>query len=1165
MKSISEYSVKKPISIIMMTLIVIVLGVFSLSKMSLSLFPDVNLPYIVVVTTYTGATPEEVEVEVTKKIESSVSGVTNFDGITSSSSKHYAMSVITFVEGTNMDTAFLDIRESLDRIKFKEGVSSPMIMRISPDMLPVMTLTISRDYGSEVSDEEALIATTKWLEEEVQQKLNQTEGVADVSISGTSDTVLKITLNDVALKELSLSNEQVLDKINRSNIEGLVGFSLDTDGIQMLYIGNKVEGLANLKEIPIFYDDVNDRIYVLEELAQIQLVNNDDASYSKINGKLGVIISIQKQSEYGITEVVKAINTTLEEIAAAEERYPVSYQSILDQGKYINLAISTIVENILLGAILAVIVLIIFLRDWKATGIVAVSMPVSIIGTFALMYFTGITLNVVSMGGLALGVGMLVDNSIVVIENIYRMLSEGASKKEAAIYGTKQVAAAITSSTLTTIAVFIPMFFMEGIIADVFRSMSLTVIYSLTASLLVAITIVPSASGHILKEKKEYNQSKFGKKVFHIYEKTLGYTLRHQAITIILVLVFFVGSGLLAYSRGFTLMPKTDEGSISVTLTVDKKTDFTNLSKIADATTNQIREEIDDLDIISTQIGSSGILSSLMGGFGGTQSTVNYEISLKDDRKLSTTQNLAKVRDIFTKFDYSVVEDGKTIDIEVLEIEVSEASSINMAFGSQGIVIDIKGQNLQDMKKVAEHIATLIEDVEGIEAIDDGISVGDPQLRVVVDQDLALKQGLTSQDVKDSINLFYTSLGISSIVNTRTGIYYTVDGVEYEMTAAATGIVGTTGIDYQTFLGMIALFDEGLLTALNDAFEKGEIYPYAINPFLVTETIALPGVFNPDNPQGFIYVNPMLEYKVEAGTYTFQEANKNVVTIPGETPTTIVTYTPHEGYLLLSSAIKGHVYSESETNPTLVIQEEGFATITTDGKNRVISVTAKYSDGVNKTSIASAVADKVNEYLEKEEFQKQYNGIKVAFSGENETTMLAVEDLIYVCLVGILLVYMIMAIQFQSLKSPLIVLSVVPLSFTGGFLACYLTGIELSIVAIIGLIMLVGIVVNNGIVLIDYINVLIEEGKSIKEAIITASKTRIRPIFMTSITTIFGVLPLAIGFGQGAEIMQPLAIAVVGGLTYATLLTLIVVPTIFGLSNNKKLKKELLENESDER
>ncbi|HOD61836.1 MAG TPA: efflux RND transporter permease subunit, partial [Bacilli bacterium] len=234
MKSISEYSVKKPISIIMMTLIVIVLGVFSLSKMSLSLFPDVNLPYIVVVTTYTGATPEEVEVEVTKKIESSVSGVTNFDGITSSSSEHYAMSVITFVEGTNMDTAFLDIRESLDRIKFKEGVSSPMIMRISPDMLPVMTLTISRDYGSEVSDEEALIATTKWLEEEVQQKLNQTEGVADVSISGTSDTVLKITLNDVALKELSLSNEQVLDKINRSNIEGLVGFSLDTDGIQML-------------------------------------------------------------------------------------------------------------------------------------------------------------------------------------------------------------------------------------------------------------------------------------------------------------------------------------------------------------------------------------------------------------------------------------------------------------------------------------------------------------------------------------------------------------------------------------------------------------------------------------------------------------------------------------------------------------------------------------------------------------------------------------------------------------------------------------------------------------------------------------------------------------------------------------------------------------------
>ncbi len=1149
----------------MMTLIVIVLGVFSLSKMSLSLFPDVNLPYAVVVTTYTGATPEEVEVEVTKKIESSISGITNFDSITSSSSEHYAMSMITFVDGTNMDTAFLDIRESLDQINFKEGISSPMIMRISPDMLPVMTLTISRDYGSGISDEEALIATTKWLEEEVQQKLNQTEGVADVSISGTADTVLKITLNDTALKELSLSNEQVLDKINRSNIEGLVGFSLDTDGIQMLYIGNKVEGLANLKEVPIFYDDVNDKIYVLEELAQIQLVNNDEASYSKINGKLGVIISIQKQSEYGITEVVKAINTTLEEIVENEETYPVTYQSILDQGKYINLAISTIVENILLGAILAVIVLLIFLRDLKATGIVAVSMPVSIVGTFALMYFTGVTLNVISMGGLALGVGMLVDNSIVVIENIYRMLSEGSSKKEAAIYGTKQVAAAITSSTLTTVAVFVPMFFMEGMIADVFRSMSLTVIYSLVASLLVAITVVPTASSHLLKEKKEYNQGKFGKKVFHVYEKTLDYTLKHKGLTIILVLALFVGSGLLAYSRGFTLMPKTDEGSISVTLTVDKKTEFANISKIADATTTQIMEEIDDLDIVSTQIGSSGILSSMMGGFGEAGSSVTYEISLKDDRIFSTTENLVKVRDIFTNFNYQVVNNEETIDIEVLEIEVSEASSINMAFGSQGIVIDIKGQNLQDMKKIASHISTIIHDVEGIEKIDDGISVGEPQLRVIVDPSLALKQGITSQDVKDSINLFYTSLGISSIVNSSTGVYYIVDGVEYEMTAEATGIVGATGIDYQMFLGMIALFDEGILTALNEAFEKEEIYPYAINPFLATETIALPGVFNPDNPQGFIYVNPMLEYKMEEGVYTFQEANKNVITIPGETPMTIVIYTPHEGYEMLTSAIKGHVYSESETNPTTIIQEDGFSTITTDGKNRVISVTAKYSEGVNKTTVASEVADKVNEYIETEEFLKQYNGIKVTFSGENETTMLAVEDLIYACLVGILLVYMIMAIQFQSLKSPLIVLSVIPLSFTGGFLACYLAGIELSIVAIIGLVMLVGIVVNNGIVLIDYINTLIDEGKSIKEAIITASKTRIRPIFMTSITTIFGVLPLAIGFGQGAEIMQPLAIAVVGGLTYATLLTLIVVPTIFGLSNNKKLKKELLENEGNER
>ncbi len=1121
----SKYSVKKPITVLMGVLIVITLGIFAVTRLPLNLFPDINLPYLVTITTYEGENPETLESDVARPIEAAAATVNSYAEISSMSYEHFAVSMITFQDGANMDSAFIELRESVNNITFPDGVGNTRILRISPDMLPVMQVSLYQDYGDNVTDEEALILNTAWINEDIMTELTSISGVADVSISGASDTVLQINLDETILTAYHLSIDDVLAIIEDQNVAGLVGVALDEGEIRMLYLGDDPASMLDVENLPILEDaGTIVRLSDLVNADGITYVNADTESYSKINGKQGINISFQAQSDYSITEVTDNIMSRLDDILV--EYSDANYDILLNQGEYIRLSINSVLQNLIYGAILAIIVLFLFLRDIKPTLIVGLAIPISVIAAFMLMYFTGVTLNMVSMGGLALGIGMLVDNAIVVIENIYRMISEGKSKHDAAIYGAKQVAGAITASTLTTVAVFLPILFLEGIINEIFINMMLTIAYSLGASLVIGLTMVPMLSARMLNDKKPMKEGKFLHWIKQAYEKAVNFTIHHQAVTYIAVLILLVGSFFLVYSKGFIMLPTSDEGYIDVAVTTDSSVTFTGQANYTDYVTDEIML-LDDVETVSATIGSGGGtgMAAMQSMMGGGSSGINITVSLTDDRAHDTSYYREEIINIFNDVDFSGLTDIAATNI--LEIEVSSQDTTAAISGASGINIKVSGYDLLTLEAIANDISAILVDVEHVEDVDNGVDMGADNVKLTIDPDHAMLVGLTANDVSQNINYFFTTLeGLVSISDTLT---LQIEGIDYEIdvpqTTVAGGITFDIFGDYEQFLSSLLLFDDSTRVLIDDYLDNGGL--------LYVPNVSLP-TYVPGDPVTFV-VNPFLY--VEDDSITMM-------------PTDSV------GSPTLASLAVAPLYDNTENSVSTVERVTGFATIFTDGSNRYLTVTGQIEEGYNVTVISSDAVDAVNAYLDSDDFAAYGGGYNVEFQGENEDILAAVNDLVIAGLIAIALVYMVMAIQFQSLLYPLIILGTIPLAFTGGMLALLVTNMNLSMVSIMGLIVLVGVVVNNGIVLIDYINKLREQGKGVKEAIIEAGKTRIRPIFMTALTTILALFIMALGIGQGSELLQPMAVTAIGGLIYATVLTLLVVPSIYALVNRKKIKSE---------
>lgn len=804
------------------------------------------------------------------------------------------------------------------------------------------------------------------------------------------------------------------------------------DGIDYLIrVGDKPEDIEELKKMPLMNTEMEGvDVITLEDVADVFMTDNSADIYTNVNGEPGIMITIQKQTGYSTGDVSDRILEKFEELKAENEN--LSLITLMDQGIYIDLVMDSIINNVLFGAILAVLILILFLKDWRPTAVVACSIPISLITAIVCMYFSGITLNVISLSGLALGVGMLVDNSIVVIENIYRLRNEGYSAKEAAIKGAGEVAGAIMASTLTTVCVFLPIVFTEGITRQLFVDMGLTIAYSLLASLIVALTVVPAMASGLLSKAAPKKEGRFFGGLMKVYEKLLGLALRFKPVVLILALVLLITSALAAFSKGTAFMPEMDSTQITMTLTMPKDTPLIDTAEVTDEIVEKLMEREDVLDVGA--MASTSSLTMLTGGGNSSTNSTTIYVSLDEEKEKDNVVIAAEIKESIAGI------------LEKNDAEVAiETSSMDMSsLGGSGITVQIKGRDLDTMKEIAKDVAGIVESVEGTTDVSDGMEESTGEMRIIIDRNKAIEHGLTVAQVFQQIQQ--------------------------------------------------KLADATSATTLETEIKEYDVYVKNANDMKLTRDLVK---------------NLELDR-------TKQDGTKEKVKLSD-----IATF-------------------ESTESPNSINRES---------QTRYISVTAAIADGYN----VGLVSDDVEEALKSYEVP---DGYSLEMSGENETITDAMEQIYLMLLLALIFMYLIMVAQFQSLLSPFIIMFTIPLAFTGGFLGLLMSGSEVSVIALIGFVMLSGIIVNNGIVLVDYINQLRAEGMEKREAIIRAGKTRIRPVMMTALTTILALSTMAFSNDMGADMSKPMSIVTIGGLIYGTLMTLFVVPCIYDIFiRNKRAKK----------
>lgn len=831
---------------------------------------------------------------------------------------------------------------------------------------------------------------------------------------------------DNALDSADLNGILTVDTISglltAQNFDMPAGYAYDGAEQYLVRVGESVrsmEDLENLVLMDLGMDGID--TILLKDVADIEIVDNSDETYAVVNGNPGIMLSMEKQTGYSTGDVTDRLLDRFDSLMEEDESVHLSV--LMNQGIYIDIVVKSVLQNMIFGAILAIFVLLLFLKDVKPTIIIACSIPLSVIVAVVLMYFSGISMNMISMSGLVLGIGMLVDNSIVVIENIYRLRGEGYSLKKAAVEGASQVTGAIVASTLTTISVYAPIIFTDGITRQLFVDLALTIAFTLVASLAVALTFVPATASALLKKTKDIRHPWFDR-FKEWYGRVLGVCLRYKPIVFVVAIVLLVGSAAAAMSRGMIFMDmdmETDQLSVTVSAKEDETCTFEELTAYSDEVIARI-SEIDGIETIGAMTGGSGAAGML----GGSEESVSMYILLDEDSKRKMADVQADIA-------------AATEDMDCLVSMDSSSMDMTSFFGS-GLSIQIKGPELDTLQELAVEVASVVEGVEGTVDVEDGLDDAALQFTITVDKEKAAEYGYTVAQV---FQLVYGKMADSS---------------------SAT-VVSTDIKDYEVYVQTQEQSEAQLDDIRNLTF-----------------------------------------------TYTDKD---------GE-----------EEEIALSEICK------MEETTTL-------STINRDAQSRYLTVSA----GIDEEHNVTLVSNEVSRQLEKMDIPEGYT---VTMKGEDETINDAMGQLVLMLLLAVIFIYLIMVAQFQSLLSPFIIMFSIPLAFTGGFIALFATGQELSIIAMLGFIMLAGLIVNNGIVLIDYINQARRQGMGKKEAIIDAGKTRVRPILMTALTTILAMSTSALGFGDGSELMQPMAITIIGGLVYGTVLTLIVIPCIYDAFHKEK-------------
>lgn len=882
-------------------------------------------------------------------------------------------------------------------------------------------------------------------------------------------------------RSAALSQADLSSSLNLSTITALLtaqNFSmpagyLKEDGVNyMVSVGDAIGTRQDLEDLVLFdlgMDGIDP--IRMKDVADVAITDNSSEIYDKLNGKDGVIVSFNKQSTYATAEVSDNINSRFRELEAEYEG--LSFVPLMDQGDYIYLIINSILSSLGWGALFSVLILYLFLRDLRPTVITLCSIPISVIFAVVLMYFSGVTINMISLSGLAVAVGMLVDNSVVVIENIYRLRAKGATVIQAAVSGARQVLGAITASTLTTVCVFLPIVFVEGITKQLFTDLALTMTYSLLASLIVALTLVPAmASGMLRKEKPQ--KPGLLDRVYPAYRKAVSWSLRHRAVVLLLSLVLLLGSAGATLARGFAFMPNIDMNTVNLTVSMPEGCTREQAVSLADEVLRRAAQ-VENVETVgammSSASGSSGgmDMTSMMSSGGGAYDVTAY-ITLTEGASGAKTGQ--QIEAACTGMDCTVTASG------------AMDSYMTYLTGS-GVTLNVYGSDMEQMQSAAKTLAAKLATVPGTENVSDGLEQAATALHLSVDRNAAMEKGLTVAQVYMAV--------ASALTDTDSSLSLTLDGLDVSVSIQSP--------------------EESRMT--REKLMDLEIDPSAMS--------AMSSMMSAASGSGSM-----------SGMSGMSSGSGSMSGMSGMSSGSTSAVQAAEPVRL------GDIAKLEET--------VSLNTIHRDQQRRYITVSADVADGYNVTKVTTAAQAAIAEV-------DLPQGITASFQGENEAIMDAIEQLLLMLLLGIVLVYLVMVAQFQSLRSPLIVMFTIPLAFTGGFLALLLAGIEVSVVSLVGFVMLVGVIVNNGIVLVDYINQLRLEGMGRREAIIEAGVTRLRPILMTSLTTILGLVVMAFGKDVGTALMQPVALVCIGGLLYATLMTLLVVPCMYDILSRRDLRK----------
>ena len=1208
----AKFSVKRPLTVFVVVLAVVVLGIVAYLRMTPDLLPNMDFPYVIIVTADPGASPEAVEEEITRPMEQSMATLDQIKEVTSTSQNSVSMVMLEFEDGVNMDTISVDIQQKISVLEgqWSDMVGTPYVLKINPSMIPVMVAAVSRE-GSDV------YALSDLVTDELTGKLEGVSGVASVTVSGALTRQAHVILDQEKMEALSakladavkaqlkkaegklyaakqqvedgekaLSDakraaadsvagtvgdsvdevyknlKELYDKLEGLDIDDLVGgFITDPDGtlkqlndlldtlkssieklmkelesgklegdisdflvqmmdgisqmtgaeLQLSQAKSQIEsGLKQLREaydkvesqtdlgglltittvsglltaqnfsMPAGYIDDNSGVsymvsvgqkfenstelenmvlfdlglegidpITLGDVATVVVTDDSDQLYTKLDDENGILLSFNKQSNYATAAVSNNLTDRFRELESQYEG--LTFVPLMDQGDYIYLIVETILSSLLWGALFSVVVLFLFLRDWRPTVITLLSIPVSVIFAVVLMYFTGVTINMISLSGLAVSVGMLVDNSVVVIENIYRLRAKGATIVQAAVSGAQQVLGAVTASTLTTVCVFAPIVFVEGLTRQLFTDLALTITYSLMASLLVSLTLVPAMASGMLRRDFTPKPGLLDK-LYPAYRRAIEFSLDHKAGVLLLSLVLLVTSAWGAVSRGFTFMPEIDMNNLSLSVTMPEGTTREEAVQLAD----EVMERVMSVDNVSDAGFMMG--SGTMGGLSLTStSNGSYDV----------TGYITMPEGTFGS------EAGKEIEALCADLPCKVTASGVMSgmmsyMTGSGVSLTVYGSDMEELQSAARALGQRIAQAEGVTEVSDGLEDAAPALQVVIDRNKAMTKGITVAQIYMQV--------AAALSDTTTVSTVTLDGDSMEM--------------------------------IVDAAEGSKLTREKLLDLTIT----------PDDSMS-----------ASLGGASASASASGLSQLTGE-----------DGEDEDTSFRLGDVAEIRET--------VSLNSISRDQQRRCITVTAAIAEGYNVTKVTSEVQRLVSGLT-------LPDAVTVEFNGENEQIMNAMTQLMLMLLLGVVLVYLIMVAQFQSLKSPFIVMFTIPLAFTGGFLALLIAGIEVSVVSLIGFVMLVGIIVNNGIVLVDYINQQRLAGMERREAIIDAGVTRLRPILMTSLTTILGLIVTAVAKNAGTALIQPIALVCIGGLLYATLMTLFVVPCMYDLLSKKELRK----------